>query len=706
MGASEGDAAALDAVPTWRLHPPRRMIGAMENPLLRIVPDAPFDRIDASHVEPAIDELLARASAAVDAIASDTSTPTYENTLGALEAATETLEWAGTLVGHLESVATTDALRDAYNRIQPKTSAFYSGIPLNDGLYRRLHAFAETDAARALDPTRKRLLDKTLFDFRRHGAELSPEKKRELSAIDVELAEKTTKFSQNVLDATNAFELVITDEARLAGLPPSAVAAAKASAESKGKAGYRFTLHQPSLVPVLTYADDRALRETLWHASNVRASSGELDNRPLMARIVELRKAKATLLGFADFADFVLADRMAKNGATAVAFVEDLHRRTIAAFERENRELDEFRRGLGAAHSFPMQPWDVPYYAEKMRKALYDFDDEELRPYFAADQVLRGLFGLCERLYGIEVRERQAPTWDPSVRTFGIVDEGGAMMASFYVDLHPRENKRGGAWMNPIRSNAADGERLEPHVGLFCSNATPPIGDAPALLSHDEVETLFHEFGHLLHHALAKVSVRSLSGTNVAWDFVELPSQIMENWCWEREALDRFARHHETGAPIPEELFRKMTRARTFRAANFQMRQLGFAATDLYLHTRYEPSTDGPIVDVARRILGEHSAAPLPQDYAMICGFTHLFASPVGYAAGYYSYKWAEVLDADCFTRFQREGIDSPVVGHAFRDAILSRGDSEDPELLFERFMGRKPSLDALMARQGLLEAA
>jgi len=677
----------------------------MDNPLLVPVFDAPFRSIEAAHVEPAADRLIADAKTAIDAIANDSTPPTYANTLFALEAATEALEWSSTIVGHLESVATTDALRAAYNAIQPKTSAFFTSIPLNGGLYRRLVAFAATDEANALDPTRSRFLKKTLDDFRRHGAELSPEKKKELEAIDVELAEKTTKFSQNVLDATNAFELFV-DESRLGGLPPSATDAARESAKQKGKDGYRFSLHQPSLIPVLTYADDRALRETLWRASNQRASSGQYDNQPLMKRIIELRAAKATLLGYADFADLVLADRMAKNGETATRFVDDLRERTLAAFEREKRDLVAFKATLGPDHAKPMMPWDVGYYSEKERRALYDFDDEELRPYFAVDSVLRGLFSLAEALYGVRVTERATETWDEAVRTFGISESDGAMIASFYVDLHPRENKRGGAWMNPIRSGVWNSDRGDPHVGLFCSNATPPIGDKPALLTHDEVETLFHEFGHLLHHALARVSVRSLSGTNVAWDFVELPSQIMENWCWERAALDRFARHHETGAPIPEELFAKMTRARTYRAATFQMRQLGFASADLFLHTKYVPERDGTVNEVARKILAESAAAPFPDDYAMICSFTHIFASSTGYAAGYYSYKWAEVLDADCFTRFQKEGVDSPVVGRAFRDAILSRGDSEDPALLFERFMGRAPSLDALMRRQGLADAA
>jgi oligopeptidase A len=660
----------------------------MENPLLRIQLDVPFDQITAAHVKPAVEELLAQSRAAIDAIGN--AAPTYDATLGALERATETLDWAMTVIGHLESVATTDDLRAVYNEVRPLASELWTSIPLNEGLYRALRAFAASDKAKELDPTRRRFLDKTLADFRRHGAELSPADKEKLQAVDLELTRITNTFAQNVLDATNAFELVLTDESRLAGLPESARAAARQSAAEKGVEGWRFTLQAPSTIPVLTYADDASLRETIYRASNTRAASGNLDNRPLISRILELRAAKAHLLGFRDFADLVLEDRMAKNGARARAFIDDLRARTLNAFQRENETLQKF-----AGH--PLQPWDVAYYAEKQRQALYDFDEEELRPYFPVDRVLSGLFRIVETLYGVQIKERRAPAWDPEVRTYGLHEADGALIASFYVDLYPRENKRGGAWMNGLYSQAwGAGER---QVGLFCANVSPPVGGQPALLTHREVETLFHEFGHLMHHSLSRVPVRSLAGTNVAWDFVELPSQIMENWCWEREALDIFARHFETGAAIPDDLFNKMVRARTYRAANQQMRQLGFATVDLRLHTEWK---DGDVIAFARDVLSEHTAVRLPDDYAMICGFTHLFASPVGYAAGYYSYKWAEVLDADAFTRFAREGVVNPAVGGAFRHSILEKGDSADPDALFEGFMGRPPSLDALLARNGL----
>jgi oligopeptidase A len=392
---------------------------------------------------------------------------------------------------------------------------------------------------------------------------------------------------------------------------------------------------------------------------------------------------------------------MAHLGDEARAFVKELRERTLPFFERENAELDAFRRERLGADAPPMKPWDVGYWAEKQRKERYDFDEEELAPYFSVDAVLRGLFETVERLYGLRVEAADGmPVWHPSVRTYRLVDQANEILGAFYVDLFPREEKRGGAWMQGLSTTVPPA----PHLGLFCANVTPPVGDAPALLTHREVETLFHEFGHLLHHLLSRVDVRSLAGTNVAWDFVELPSQIMENWCWEREALDAFARHHETGETIPDALFDKLVRARTYRAANAQMRQLGFAAVDLALHVSWDPSNEtAALLPFARNILAAHAAAPLPDDYAMICRFSHLFASPVGYAAGYYSYKWAEVLDADAFTRFKAEGVFDAGVGAAFRDAILSRGDEKDPMELYEAFMGRQPRLEPLFERQGLV---
>lgn len=668
------------------------------NPLYPLASPLPFEGLSADSIAPAVDALLADTRARLAAIAAG-ATP---DPLGAFDVATQPLDDAVGVISHLESVATTPAWRAAYNAAQPKLDAFYSSIALDGPLYQALRRHAATPAAEALSATSKRFLRKTLEAFERNGAALPPEGKQKLEALAVELGTLTTRFSQNVLDATNAFELLIEDEAKLSGLPESARVGARESAQAKGKSGYRFTLQAPSYLPVMTYLDDGAVREAVWRAHSSRATDAEHDNRGLIAEILRLRQAKAALLGYADFADLTLADRMARKGRTAYDFVRDLETRARPFFERENAQLYAYRRSIEGEAAPELAPWDVAYYAEKQRRALYDFDEEELRPYFSADRVLAGLFEIVSKLYGIEVRPHAGlPVWHEDVKTFEVREADGRVAGLFYVDLFPRESKRDGAWMEGLHTSTRSDE---PHLALLCANVSPPGEGRPARLTHREVETLFHEFGHLLHHVLSRVEVRSLAGTNVAWDFVELPSQLMENWCWERASLDLFARHYETGAPIPEELLAKMRRARTYRAANAMMRQLGFASADLAMHTEYDPARDGDVLAYARGVLGRFSAAPLPSDYAMIASFGHLFASPTGYAAGYYSYKWAEVLDADAFTRFLREGLLSGEVGRALRDEILARGDSEEPSVLFERFMGRPPRLDALLERSGLVQ--
>ncbi|HTU58699.1 MAG TPA: M3 family metallopeptidase, partial [Polyangiales bacterium] len=537
---------------------------SVNNPLLSISHPIAFERIRAEHVEPAIDELLRQSRERLTQLEHADVPKTYQGTLSALEDATLPLELAMGVVGHLESVATTPELRTAYNAVQPKVSALMSSIPLSPGLYRNLLAFSETEEAQRLDPTRARFVKKTLDWFKREGAGLEPEQKKRLEALNVELTNVTTRFSQNVLDATNAFELIIEDKARLSGLPERAITAARAAAEAKGKTGYRFTLQAPSFLPVMMYADDRALREELYRAFNTRALTEPYDNRALVEKILGLRQEKARLLGFQHFVDLVLHDRMAQSGSRARDFVHDLEQRTRAAFEAENNALQRYA-------GEKVEPWDIAYYSEKQRRDLYAFDEEALRPYFSLDAVFSGLFEIVQRLYGIRVSEvRDLPVWHESVRAYKISDADGSVLGYFYADFFPREQKRDGAWMNAFltgdRPAAAGGST--PHVGLICGNLTPPVGDTPALLGHREVETVFHEFGHLLHHMLSDVEVRSLAGTNVAWDFVELPSQIMENFCWEREALQSFARHYETGEPIGDELFAKMQRARTYREAS------------------------------------------------------------------------------------------------------------------------------------------
>jgi oligopeptidase A len=663
----------------------------------------PFDCIHATHVQPAIAALLQDARERLEALAGAPGERTFENTMVALDRLTEPLDYAMGVVRHLESVATYPELRAAFNAAQPEVSAFYTGIPLHQGLWKAIKSYAATPEAASLTGPRRRFLQKTMDTFRRHGADLDPAGKKRLEEIGVELTQLTTTFSERVLDSTNAFELLITDESQLAGLPATARDSARESAQRKGKEGWRFTLQGPDYIAVMTYLADPAIRRTMYEAYSVRATEPERDNRPLIGRILALRREKARLLGFGDFADLVLEDRMARTGARALSFLEDLKARTARRFEEENRELLEFRRSIEGPDAPELEAWDVAYYAEKQRAALYDFDEEALRPYFSLDRVVGGLFELVNRLYDVKVEEApDAPVWDPQVRHYRMGDANGTLLGEFYADWRPRENKRGGAWMDALITGGPAHGRFEPHLGLVCGNLTPPVGNRPALLTHREVETIFHEFGHLLHHLLSRVEIRSMAGTNVAWDFVELPSQIMENWCWERPALDLFARHWETDAPIPEELFQKMRRARTFRAANTQMRQLGFGFVDLLLHVSYSPERDGEVVDYTRRLVQEFSPAPLPPRHAMIAAFTHLFGSPVGYGAGYYSYKWSEVLDADAFTRFREQGIFNPEVGASFRENILSKGDSEDPAELYRQFMGRGPDPNALLVRSGL----
>jgi len=679
-------------------------VTSQNNPLLQLGFDIPFDALLPAHVEPAVAELLERSRRNIEAIENEPAPPTYDNTLERLDTASEELEVVMTVVGHLETVMTSPELREVYNRVRPEVSAFYASIPLRPLLWQRLKAYGASAEAATLTGARARFLKKTLEQFRREGADLEPRDKQRLEAISRELSELTSKFGQNVVASTAAFELVIDDEAKLAGVPDAAKERAREDAKARGLSGFRFSLQGPSMIPILTYAASAELRQKVAMASESRATSGEHQNPPLIQRVLELRNEQAGLLGFADFADLVLADRMAKTGSAARRFVDDLAERCHPAFEREKRELLAFRRRIEGPNAPELERWDTGYYAEKQRQALYDFDAEELRPYFPLDQVVQGLFETAQRLYGVSVRPNEAlRRWHPDVRAYDIVDERGEQLAAFYADFFPRESKRDGAWMNALISGTTKPGASRVHLGLICCNVTPPVGNRPALLSHQEVETLFHEFGHLLHHCLSRVDVRHLVGTNVAWDFVELPSQIMENWCWEKEALASFARHYETGEPIPEALFEKMQRARTYREATATTRQLGFATVDLALHVDYEPARDGDLLAYARRIAQPFSPAPLGDNYAMIASFNHLFSSSVGYAAGYYSYKWAEVLDADAFTRFKREGVFSRQVGEAFRRSVLERGDSADPMDLYKDFMGREPSLDALLSRSGLL---
>jgi oligopeptidase A len=670
-----------------------------------------WSRLTPDLIIPAIEAAIMQAQAAIDAIATrDLGQLTYENTFLALEQANEELNIPWAKVAHLQSVADAPALREAYNVMLPKVAAFQASIPLNAELWRRLKIFAASAAANALRGVHRRYLEETLKEFRQAGADLPADKRRRLEALQAELAQLTQQYSENVLDATNAWQLVVTDETRLAGLPEHAKAAAWRSAETKGLKGWRFTLHMPSQEPFMTYVEDEALRREMWTASAGVGAAPPHDNTPLIGRILALRAEKAELLGYPHFADLMLERRMAKSAARALAFIDDLRSRAAAPFLAEARELETFKAEQTGRPVVRLAPWEVAFWAEKLRRARYDFDEEQLRPYFPMDRVVPGLFELVRRVFGLNVVMRgvgTVETWHDEVTYYDLLDRNGRHLGSFYADWHPREPKRGGAWMSYLITGGptVQGTR-EPHLGLICGNLTAPVEGRPALLTHREVETIFHEFGHLLHHLLGEVEIKSLNGVNVVWDFVELPSQLMENWAWERESLDLFARHCETGASIPEPMFAKMIAARNFRAASATMRQVGLAKMDLVLHSQTQAFASAADIEppiraaIADCLIPTHPPTPTP-----VKRFTHIFADPAGYAAGYYSYKWAEVLDADAFTRFRREGIFNAAVGKEFVSKVLSRGNSADAAELYRDFMGRDPDLNALLQRSGLAPA-
>jgi len=685
------------------------------NPLLSDAFRIPFHVLRAEHVEPGIRQALAHAQAEVDALAADAAPPTWDNTVARLDRAVERLARRIAPASHLTSVAETPELREAYNAVLPDMSAFWSRLPLNEALWSRVQAFAGTDEARALQGLRRRHLEKTLQEFRRAGADLPPEPKKRLEGLRVELARLQQRFSENVLDATAAYELLVTDEARLAGVPEAPRRRFRARAREADKDGWLLTLDFPSVEPILKYCEDRELRREIHVAYTTRCRDGAHDNRGLVARILRIRDEIARILGYASFSDYKLEDRMARTGARATAFEWDMVERTRPYHDRDVALLRGHAAALGIQE---LEPWDVSFVMERLRRERYEVDDEELRPYFPLDQVLRGLFEIVRRTFGFRVEERKIEeVWHDDVRFYEIFAEDGTHVGSFYSDWFPRKEKRQGAWMNDFITGGPDGDdAFRPHLGVVCGNFTPPSDDEPALLTHREVETTFHEFGHLLHHCTSRVEIASRAGINVAWDWVELPSQLMENWCWEREALDLFARHHRTGEPFPEELFRKMLAARRFMGGWAQMRQLSFGTVDLALHDDLAPAlleaaggggSDADadvdaaqgeeVMGFARRHFAGFSPSERYADLHVLTSFTHLFSG--GYAAGYYSYLWSEVLDADVFTRFQAEGVFNRETGQAYVDAILSRGDAEDPEDLFRAFMGRDPDPAALLAR-------
>ena len=719
----------------------------MQNPFLQKDFHVRWSTLTADHIEADISKALIDAQAAVDNVAARSAdaaeTLTYANTIAALDDGLETLNHAWGLVSHLDSVNNSPELRDAHNAILPKVTEFFSSIPLNEPLWKTLKAFGQSTATEQLSATKQRYIHETLADFREQGADLPPEKKARAAEVQKRLAEITQQYSEHSLDATNAWDKIITDEAELAGLPASAIAAAKQNAAEKGHdSAWRFTLQAPSLIPVLTYANSDSLRQELWQAYAAIGRGKKYNNQELVREILDLRYEFAQLVGQANFADHVTARRMAASGDAALKFGEAIFDKVQAQFVDEVNALRQFKADSTDQPRDLLEPWEVGYWAEKQRQANYDFDEEALRPYFPIDRVISGMFDIAQQIFGLRIEEREAAfisggttsaepqaepssqhsslksqvsssqlsplpeVWHEEVKFYDLFDaETGEQLGSFYADWHPREPKRGGAWMNYLLTGNRDasiGPRT-PHLGLICGNLTPSVGDQPALLNHREVETIFHEFGHLLHHLCGEVEVKGLNGVNVPWDFVELPSQILENWCWDRESLDLFARHHETGEPIPQDLFDKMLAARNYMKASGNARQLSFGKMDLELHINWPQSNKKDLDTFIKKQLAGYSAEYKTEPKSNVFNFSHLFSSPTGYAAGYYSYKWAEVLDADAFTRFQKEGILNAATGRAFRNEILAKGNSEDPAQLFKNFMGRAPDPEALLKRDGLI---
>ena len=672
----------------------------MNNPLLDFSGLPRFDAITPEHVAPAIDQLLAEAETAVKQ-AEQVEPVTWDSFVVPLDDATERLWRAWGQVGHLQAVVNTPALREAYNANLPKVSRFGSALGQNLALYAQYKKLAATPEAAGYDEARRKVIDNALRDFRLGGAELDDAGKQRFSAIQEELSSLSAKFSQNVLDATDAWSLHVDDEARLAGLPAEVRAAARAAAEKDERAGWKLTLQMPCYLPVQAYADDRDLRATLYRANSERASEfgdAALDNGANIERILSLRGELAALLGFASYAEYSIATKMAQSPVEVLDFLRDLATRARPHAQRDRAELETFARdelGLDT-----LEAWDLAYASEKLKQARYSFSEQEVKAYFTEPKVLAGLFGLIESLYGLRVEPDSAPVWHPDVRFYRLLDADGALVGQFYLDLYAREGKRGGAWMDDCRNRRDRATGVQtPLVYLVCNFGQGSDGQ-PATFRHNEVTTLFHEMGHGLHQLLTRIGELGVAGINgVEWDAVELPSQFMENFCWEWERVQAMTAHVDTGAPLPRNLFERMLAARNFQSGMFTVRQLEFALFDMTLHSAYDPAQDS-VLQLLERVRDEVAVNRPPAWSRFPHQFSHIFAG--GYAAGYYSYKWAEVLSADAYAAFEEAPQELAETGARFRSEVLSRGGSRSAADNFRAFRGRAPKIDALLRHNGM----
>ncbi|WP_373766242.1 oligopeptidase A [Glaesserella sp.] len=675
----------------------------MSNPLLNQTGLPAFSQIKPEHIQPAIVQLIQDCRHTIDSVAQIES-PTWENFYLPQAMAGDKLSRAWSPVGHLNAVKNSPELREAYQACLPLLSEYSTWVGQHQGLYQGYLKLKNSAEFARYSVAQQKAIENSLRDFELSGISLPQEKQQRYGEIVSRLSELSSQFSNNVLDATMGWDIVIENEAELKGLPESALEAAKVSAQSKEKSGYRFTLEFPSYLPVMTYCENRKLRQEMYEAYNTRASdqgvnAGKWDNSAIMAEELALRLELANLLGFKTYADYSLATKMAENPQQVMDFLEDLAARSKAQGEKELAELRAF-----AAKEYgetDLQPWDIAFYSEKQKQALYAINDEELRPYFPEERVLVGLFELIQRIFGMRVEEqKEFDTYHEDVRFFNIFDETDRLRGSFYLDLYAREHKRGGAWMDDCigQKRLADGSLQKPVAYLTC-NFNKPIGNKPALFTHDEVTTLFHEFGHGIHHMLTEIDVGDVAGINgVPWDAVELPSQFLENWCWEEEALAFISGHYETGEPLPKSKLTQLLKAKNYQAAMFVLRQLEFGLFDFRLHLAVP--RENLVLETLKAVKAQVALIEMPTFVRTPHSFSHIFAG--GYAAGYYSYLWAEVLSADAFSRFEEEGIFNRDVGQDFLEHILTRGGSEEPMVLFERFRGRKPTLDALLRHKGI----
>ncbi|HHQ4630277.1 oligopeptidase A [Aeromonas hydrophila] len=678
----------------------------MNNPLLTMDSLPSFSQIQPDQVQPAVTQAIADCKQKISDVLAQRDPHTWDSLIAPLEEVNDRLARIWSPVSHLNSVLNSEALRAAHDACLPLLSEFQTYVGQHEGLYQAYRELAESDDFPLLSGAQRKEIQNTLRDFRLSGIGLPAEAQQRYGEIQARLSELASRFSNNVLDATQGWNKLVTDEAELAGLPQSAQAAARQLAELKGKEGWLFTLDIPSYLPVMMYADNRALRAELYEAFTTRASdqgpnAGKWDNSAIMTELLALRRELAQLLGFGNYAELSLATKMADKPEQVVNFLTDLAAKSLP---QGKAELEEIRAFAAEQHGqSELAAWDLAYYAEKLKQHKFSISDEQLRPYFPASKVVKGLFEVVKRVFGMKVRERLGiDTWHPDVRFYDIFDAEDELRGSFYLDLYAREHKQGGAWMDVClgRRYRQDGSLQRPVAYLTC-NFNGPVDGKPALFTHNEVVTLFHEFGHGIHHMLTRIDVAGVAGINgVAWDAVELPSQFLENWCWESEALAFISGHHETGEPLPADLLEKMLTARNFQAAMQMLRQLEFALFDFRLHQEFDPARADQIPALLDEVRSQVAVMTPPAFNRFQHSFSHIFAG--GYAAGYYSYKWAEVLSADAFSRFEEEGIFNPATGQSFLKNILEKGGSKEPMELFRAFRGREPQVDALLRHSGI----